>query len=386
MSVLFRDKPGVTLSDRQQAFKRYKKGVEKGGKPFFPFGVWHDIIAATVVVGTILLLSVVWFAQANCDSWFDISCDRAATPIEQEFYLPDAPTGTVEYKSDSKGKFFFVVNDVKNKEQSDGTVEHKVMGDIVEKKKGEWSVKEENVELPSDAAPEHPAVKPMLGPLYEHKADPATTTYHPRPEWYFYFLFYLLILFSHPDLVVFGTIIIPNILLVALLALPFIDRRRERRPSRRPLAMSLMVAAAATMLAFTWLGSQSGRESTTGPTGLTEEQKAMPGFKLLFEENGWQSCQGCHAIEGMGGGKVGPDLTKEGTVGRGLEWQIKHLADPGKVVSGSSMPAQLKPKGAFDEEQIAHLGAFLETLGAPENASKAEIKDADAATTKAAIG
>src|SRR5256884_8829563 len=72
-----------------------------------------------------------------------------------------------------------------------------------------------------------------LGPLYENKADPGTTNFVPRPDWYFYFLFYLLRIFKWPDSVILGTVGIPTIALILLLALPFVDVRRERRILRR---------------------------------------------------------------------------------------------------------------------------------------------------------
>ena len=50
-----------------------------------------------------------------------------------------------------------------------------------------------------------------LGPLYTDKADPGTTSFVPRPDWYFYFLFYLLRIFKWPDSVILGTVGIPTI-------------------------------------------------------------------------------------------------------------------------------------------------------------------------------
>ena len=50
-----------------------------------------------------------------------------------------------------------------------------------------------------------------LGPLYSDKADPGTTSFVPRPDWYFYFLFYLLRIFKWPDSVILGTVGIPTI-------------------------------------------------------------------------------------------------------------------------------------------------------------------------------
>src|SRR4028119_2350458 len=49
-----------------------------------------------------------------------------------------------------------------------------------------------------------------LGP----KADPTTTTYVPRPEWYFFFLFELLRVIKPAQLVPLATIGIPTICMI----------------------------------------------------------------------------------------------------------------------------------------------------------------------------
>ena len=51
----------------------------------------------------------------------------------------------------------------------------------------------------------------VLGPEYTEKADPATVSFIPRPDWYFYFLFYLLRIFEWPATVVLATVGIPTI-------------------------------------------------------------------------------------------------------------------------------------------------------------------------------
>src|SRR4051812_41641357 len=77
----------------------------------------------------------------------------------------------------------------------------------------------------------------LLGKLYDEPADPGTFSFVPRPDWYFYFLFYLLRIFKWPSTVILGTVGIPTILLLLLMAMPFIDVRAERHPLRRPVAM-----------------------------------------------------------------------------------------------------------------------------------------------------
>ena len=88
-----------------------------------------------------------------------------------------------------------------------------------------------------------------------NKADPTTTTYTPRPEWYFYFLFELLRVIKPPHLTVLATIGIPTICLVLLLLLPFYDRNPERRPERRPIATTAAFATIAAMAYLTFLGA-----------------------------------------------------------------------------------------------------------------------------------
>ncbi len=336
------------LNDRQRAFKRYKDGVKTGGKPFFPYGVYHDVIAAAGVMALIILISVVWFAQANCDAWFNVNCKHAATSMEQHQYTPKTPGATVwEVKNGAKTERVII-------------------------KQGE--------KIPAGAKPVTDTDKPLLGPLYEEQADPATTLYHPRPEWYFYFLFYLLILFAHPDLVVLGTIGLPTIWLILLILWPFLDRKRERRPSRRPIAMTAMVVVAVTLLSFTYLGSQSGKE---GKDDFTADQKAMPGYALIFKDARGNACKGCHMIGSSRSGNVGPALDKVGTKNYGLDYQIQHLVDPKSKMPGSQMPSQ---RSSFNDEELAQLAAFLETLGVPNRAADPVYANAGAADTKKALG
>ena len=70
----------------------------------------------------------------------------------------------------------------------------------------------------------------VLGAEQGPKADPTTTTYTPRPEWYFFFLFEVLRVIKPPELVPLATIGIPTIAMILLFLLPFYDRGPERQP------------------------------------------------------------------------------------------------------------------------------------------------------------
>jgi menaquinol-cytochrome c reductase cytochrome b/c subunit len=138
----------------------------------------------------------------------------------------------------------------------------------------------------------------ILGPLYEDKANSAVAIYDPRPDWYYFFLFQLLRVFDNPNLLLLGTIIVPSIWMGILVGLPFIDRTRERRVSRRPIAIGFAGAMAVLLLTLTWKGSSApnieGSVTATGP-GITFVKA--------------QSCGSCHTLKSMGwGGNIGPNL------------------------------------------------------------------------------
>src|ERR687896_1256785 len=95
----------------------------------------------------------------------------------------------------------------------------------------------------------------ILGAELGPKADPTTTTYTPRPEWYFFFLFELLRIVKPPELVFVATVGIPTICMVLLILLPFIDRNPERHPLRRPIATLAGITTIAAMAFLTIEGA-----------------------------------------------------------------------------------------------------------------------------------
>src|SRR3954454_24606965 len=93
----------------------------------------------------------------------------------------------------------------------------------------------------------------VLGAELGPKAAPTTTTYVPRPEWYFFFLFELLRVVKPPDLVPLATIGVPTIAMILLFLLPYYDRSTERLPERRPIATTAGIFTFAAMGYLTYL-------------------------------------------------------------------------------------------------------------------------------------
>jgi ubiquinol-cytochrome c reductase cytochrome b subunit/menaquinol-cytochrome c reductase cytochrome b/c subunit len=139
----------------------------------------------------------------------------------------------------------------------------------------------------------------------QNKADPTTTTYTPRPEWYFYFLFELLRVIKPPSLVVLATVGIPTIAMVLLALLPFYDRNPERRPERRPIATTAAVMTIAIMAYLTMLGS---RAEAPNRIDLPVPASAVAGQQVANQSG----CGACHRFGEAGNAGPGPELTKIG--------------------------------------------------------------------------
>jgi menaquinol-cytochrome c reductase cytochrome b/c subunit len=211
---------------------------------------------------------------------------------------------------------------------------------------------------------DHHTTEPgWLGKLYDNPADPGTINFVPRPDWYFYFLFYLLRIFKWPDTVILGTIGIPTIALVLLLAIPFIDLRGERRLGRRPVAIIASILVVLSMGVLTYKGATAkealgsellGHVNTWAKNeGYHNNQDAIKGARL-FAVSG---CLNCHVYNGDGGQNLGaPELTAEGAKNKGQQFQIDHLKCPACVNPGSPMPSF----AGLGEDRLKLLATFLE--------------------------
>jgi ubiquinol-cytochrome c reductase cytochrome b subunit/menaquinol-cytochrome c reductase cytochrome b/c subunit len=153
----------------------------------------------------------------------------------------------------------------------------------------------------------------VLGAELGSKANPTTTTYVPRPEWYFFFLFEVLRVIKPPSLVPLATIGVPTICMILLFLLPFYDRRPERRPERRPIATITGIAVIMAMAYLTYQGANAGSPTAiematptavvqAGGTTLSEFEAG----KAVVAQSG---CLACHKIGENGNAGPGPNLT-----------------------------------------------------------------------------
>ena len=145
----------------------------------------------------------------------------------------------------------------------------------------------------------------FLGADQGPKADPTTTSYVPRPDWYFFFLFEMLRVIKPPALVPVATVIIPTIAMVMLLLLPFYDRGPERRPERRPIATTAGILTIITMAYLTYLGAEAGSPNEIALA-------VAPQYKAGEEVVAQSGCGACHKIGTNGNNGPGPELTHIG--------------------------------------------------------------------------
>lgn len=198
----------------------------------------------------------------------------------------------------------------------------------------------------------------------EQLADPTDTSYIPRPEWYFLFLFQTLKLFPGP-LEVVGSVVLPGLAVMTLILVPFIDRSQMVKVTKRTFAAGVVLLAA-----IGWGGLTAAAVKSTpkplpaaeidysAPTAWMElSPEEMAGVAHFRQEN----CVACHSV-GAKASDVGPDLTKT-SIHKDAAWMIEHFKHPSTVRPGSAMP----PINLTDA-QLSSLAAFLLKLN-PDNAT-----------------
>jgi ubiquinol-cytochrome c reductase cytochrome b subunit len=193
--------------------------------------------------------------------------------------------------------------------------------------------------------------------------DPALADANPRPEWPFLWLFALLSL-SPPAIETFIMLVLPVVIVMVLLMVPFISNRGERAPSRRPVAVLMVVAIYTALAALTYEGASAPWSPdmnawTEDPIPVRIVERSSPVEQqgaLVFQ---YKNCRNCHALDGVGG-RRGPDLTTIGTqmTGNQLIDQISN-GSPG----GGNMPAYGKQISPHEMEALVDFLVSLRPEG-----------------------
>jgi menaquinol-cytochrome c reductase cytochrome b/c subunit len=197
----------------------------------------------------------------------------------------------------------------------------------------------------------------LFGDELAPKANPTTTTYVPRPDWYFYFLFEVLrVMKNVPKFTPMATIGVPTICMILLFLLPFYDRGPERRIERRPVALAAGISVIAAMAYLTYTGANTGSPNSVAlqpPASLTASEKAtFTAGELVVGQSG---CLACHVIGSNGNNGPGPPLT-----------HVAKTLEPGAIASTLINPTPPMPSfGSLAKNQpqkFQNLVGFLSLL------------------------
>jgi ubiquinol-cytochrome c reductase cytochrome b subunit len=219
-------------------------------------------------------------------------------------------------------------------------------------------------------------VPTTLGPA----ANPADPQYIPRPEWYYLPIFQWL-KYWHGAASVVGILVIPTILVLAVIALPFLDRSIERRPWKRPVAMGAYAFVMFTLVALGLRSEYLDKHDPSVAQQLAKQDQEEKDYmrkpfepelssaslaaanialadpvaakgKTIFEA---QSCNACHGDDGIGTAAA-PAL-----IGVGAKFSPDQLANllkhPTAKMTAGGMPAVDLP-----DTDLKALIAYLQSL------------------------
>ena len=214
----------------------------------------------------------------------------------------------------------------------------------------------------------------LRAPL-ESPADPTDSSYVPRPEWYFLPFFQLLKLVpgSWEAAVAMG---VPMALVLALVLLPFFDRKSARSIVRRPTAAAALGAVGVSTALLLGASIRDQPKNAAAPEvgrPLTSMERAG---RTQYER---QQCGGCHKIEGMTTVEIkedapeAPELTDVG-LKHSAAWMHSFMEDPVRFHEDSKMPAYGPP--TLSHQEIEELARYLASLrGKPELNLQPDFRD-----------
>jgi ubiquinol-cytochrome c reductase cytochrome b subunit len=180
-------------------------------------------------------------------------------------------------------------------------------------------------------------------------ADPTDANYVPRPEWYFLSLFQLLKYFPGP-LEPVATTVIPGLVVALLMLLPFLDRRPDRHPLKRPLVTTGFGVIGLGIVVLTYLGYKD-TPAHADPARWTP--LSVAGREFAAD----QRCVTCH----RDGAAANPVAAMRSL--HDPEWLFSHVKDP-QVIAPGLRPA---PPGGMADSQARSVIAFMRKVktGAP---------------------
>lgn len=167
-------------------------------------------------------------------------------------------------------------------------------------------------------------------PPLEEIADPTNTSYLPVPDWYFLFLYQLLkYKWASGPFIVIGTLVLPGIAFGALALAPWLDKSKERRPLKRPVATGIMVLSLVAITALTWAAEYEHELQLESAPGAPVQDKQIvdadsEGYRL-YRENACVKCHGENlegkngpGLLGIGNRRTAEELTRYIREGKGL--------------------------------------------------------------------
>jgi ubiquinol-cytochrome c reductase cytochrome b subunit len=199
--------------------------------------------------------------------------------------------------------------------------------------------------------------------------DPTIIQTVPKPDFFFLWLYAMFALLP-PSVETPLMLVGPVILVVLLLAVPFIAGEGEKSWKRRPGAVVTVVTALVVLGALTWLGTwtpwsplMQAWSALPTPAKYLEGRTPLELRGALVVQQ--KQCRNCHALDGEGGHR-GPDL--DGVATRLTRDQLVRQV----VQGGGNMPAYGKN---LSPAEVTALVAFLGTLH-----PAGELPSRDAAT------